>query len=187
MAQQSCKLTILVLRLIAIYGALGAWCLARTHALHRRDSPLSREKPSREVYVTPCQPSLHALQGSTRCGVQMAKDELVQSLRKQSRGYHQNSSKFRGVTKHQKGKWEARIGQARPLLAAACWRALWVHAAAQKSGSFPCVTGLQQKRLCCTCALSTSVQDNCRSAAFVLLIHAALRNAAHEARAPWLL
>jgi AP2-like factor, euAP2 lineage len=43
--------------------------------------------------------------------VQMSKEELVQSLRRQSKGYHQNSSKYRGVTKHQKGKWEARIGQ----------------------------------------------------------------------------
>jgi AP2-like factor, euAP2 lineage len=41
----------------------------------------------------------------------MTKEELVQSLRRQSKGYHQNSSKYRGVTKHQKGKWEARIGQ----------------------------------------------------------------------------
>lgn len=43
--------------------------------------------------------------------VQMTKEELVQSLRRQSKGYHQNSSQYRGVTKHQKGKWEARIGQ----------------------------------------------------------------------------
>ena len=41
----------------------------------------------------------------------MSKDDLVQSLRRQSKGYHQNSSQYRGVTKHQKGKWEARIGQ----------------------------------------------------------------------------
>ena len=45
------------------------------------------------------------------CCLQMSKEELVASLRRQSRGYHQNSSKFRGVTRHQKGKWEARIGQ----------------------------------------------------------------------------
>lgn len=45
--------------------------------------------------------------------VQMTKEELVQSLRRQSKGYHQNSSQYRGVTKHQKGKWEARIGQVR--------------------------------------------------------------------------
>lgn len=44
--------------------------------------------------------------------VQMTKEDLVQSLRRQSKGYnHQNSSQYRGVTKHQKGKWEARIGQ----------------------------------------------------------------------------
>jgi hypothetical protein len=43
--------------------------------------------------------------------MQMSKEELVQSLRQQSKGYHQNSSQYRGVTKHQKGKWEARIGQ----------------------------------------------------------------------------
>jgi hypothetical protein len=49
--------------------------------------------------------------GKQRSAVQMSKEELVQSLRRQSKGYHQNSSKFRGVTKHQKGKWEARIGQ----------------------------------------------------------------------------
>lgn len=41
----------------------------------------------------------------------MTKEDLVQSLRRQSKGYHQNSSQYRGVTKHQKGKWEARIGQ----------------------------------------------------------------------------
>lgn len=41
----------------------------------------------------------------------MSKEDLVQSLRRQSKGYHQNSSQYRGVTKHQKGKWEARIGQ----------------------------------------------------------------------------
>ena len=35
----------------------------------------------------------------------------MQKLRRQGKGFHQNSSKFRGVTKHQKGKWEARIGQ----------------------------------------------------------------------------
>lgn len=44
----------------------------------------------------------------------MTKEELVQSLRRQSKGYHQNSSQYRGVTKHQKGKWEARIGQVLP-------------------------------------------------------------------------
>lgn len=35
----------------------------------------------------------------------------MQSLRKQSRGAQKTSSQYRGVTKHMKGKWEARIGQ----------------------------------------------------------------------------
>lgn len=43
--------------------------------------------------------------------VQVSKEEVVQSLRKQSRGAQKTSSQYRGVTKHQKGKWEARIGQ----------------------------------------------------------------------------
>lgn len=41
----------------------------------------------------------------------MTKEELVQQLRRQGKGSNQNSSRYRGVTKHQKGKWEARIGQ----------------------------------------------------------------------------
>jgi hypothetical protein len=41
----------------------------------------------------------------------VTKEELVQQLRRQGKGSNQNSSKYRGVTKHQKGKWEARIGQ----------------------------------------------------------------------------
>lgn len=45
------------------------------------------------------------------CGGQVSKEEVVQSLRKQSRGAQKTSSQYRGVTKHQKGKWEARIGQ----------------------------------------------------------------------------
>eukprot|EP01026_Neomeris_dumetosa_P076706 TRINITY_DN8254_c0_g1_i3.p2 TRINITY_DN8254_c0_g1~~TRINITY_DN8254_c0_g1_i3.p2 ORF type:complete len:254 (-),score=33.58 TRINITY_DN8254_c0_g1_i3:4-765(-) len=40
----------------------------------------------------------------------ITKDDLILSLRRQSKGYHKNSSQFKGVTKHQKGKWEARIG-----------------------------------------------------------------------------
>ena len=44
-------------------------------------------------------------------GWQVSKEEVVQSLRKQSRGAQKTSSQYRGVTKHQKGKWEARIGQ----------------------------------------------------------------------------
>jgi hypothetical protein len=35
----------------------------------------------------------------------------VLSLRRQSKGNHKTSSLYRGVTRHQKGKWEARIGQ----------------------------------------------------------------------------
>ncbi len=45
----------------------------------------------------------------------MNERELILSLRRQSKGpggvTKKSSSKFRGVTKHQKGKWEARIGQ----------------------------------------------------------------------------
>jgi hypothetical protein len=55
-----------------------------------------------------CLPVLRVI---TNHDLQMSKEELVQSLRRQSKGYHQNSSQYRGVTKHQKGKWEARIGQ----------------------------------------------------------------------------
>jgi len=42
---------------------------------------------------------------------QVTADEVVQMLRRQSKGFQQTSSMFRGVTKHQKGKWEGRIGQ----------------------------------------------------------------------------
>lgn len=44
-------------------------------------------------------------------GVQITKEELVASLRQQSKGATRTSSQFRGVTRHQKGKWEARVGQ----------------------------------------------------------------------------
>lgn len=37
-------------------------------------------------------------------------EELVLSLRRQSKGFSRGSSRFRGVTRHQKGRWEARIG-----------------------------------------------------------------------------
>ncbi|CAG9462690.1 unnamed protein product [Pedinophyceae sp. YPF-701] len=40
----------------------------------------------------------------------LTKEELIVSLRRQSKGFARGSSRFRGVTKHQKGKWEARIG-----------------------------------------------------------------------------
>ena len=41
----------------------------------------------------------------------ISKEELILSLRRQSKGFGKGSSKFRGVTKHAKGKFEARIGQ----------------------------------------------------------------------------
>ena len=44
--------------------------------------------------------------------MQVSKEELVAALRRRGKGGHNFSSKFRGVTRHQKGKWEARIGQA---------------------------------------------------------------------------
>lgn len=40
----------------------------------------------------------------------ITEDELVLSLRRQSKGFTRGSSRFRGVTKHMKGRWEARIG-----------------------------------------------------------------------------
>ena len=36
--------------------------------------------------------------------------ELVLSLRRQSKGTPRGSSQYKGVTRHAKGKWEARIG-----------------------------------------------------------------------------
>eukprot|EP00882_Tetradesmus_deserticola_P025261 GHRQ01027732.1.p1 GENE.GHRQ01027732.1~~GHRQ01027732.1.p1 ORF type:complete len:180 (+),score=60.52 GHRQ01027732.1:56-595(+) len=42
---------------------------------------------------------------------QVRGDDLVASLRRQSRGPASTSSTFRGVTKHAKGRWEARIGR----------------------------------------------------------------------------
>lgn len=41
---------------------------------------------------------------------EVTKEDLILSLRKQSRGCSKSSSQYRGVTRHQKGKWEARIG-----------------------------------------------------------------------------
>ncbi len=43
--------------------------------------------------------------------LQVTKEEVVQTLRRQSKGFQKTSSQYRGVTRHQKGKWEARIGQ----------------------------------------------------------------------------
>jgi AP2-like factor, euAP2 lineage len=40
-----------------------------------------------------------------------SKAELVQVLRRQGAGFVRGSSRFRGVTQHKCGKWEARIGQ----------------------------------------------------------------------------
>jgi hypothetical protein len=47
------------------------------------------------------------------CAAQISKQDLIQKLRRRGKGSQTSSSKFRGVTKHQKGKWEARIGQVR--------------------------------------------------------------------------
>ncbi|KAM0930316.1 hypothetical protein ACQ4PT_001051 [Festuca glaucescens] len=40
-----------------------------------------------------------------------SKEEFVQMLRRQGAGFVRGSSRFRGVTLHKCGKWEARIGQ----------------------------------------------------------------------------
>ena len=52
---------------------------------------------------------------------QITREELVLSLRQQSKGFQRSSSQFRGVTRHQKGKWEARIGQVQRALAWHTW------------------------------------------------------------------
>ena len=54
---------------------------------------------------------LQALAERRARATQVTADEVVQMLRRQSKGFQQTSSMFRGVTKHQKGKWEGRIGQ----------------------------------------------------------------------------
>ncbi|KAH6556860.1 hypothetical protein KP509_1Z150100 [Ceratopteris richardii] len=41
----------------------------------------------------------------------LSKDEFVHILRRQSTGFSRGSSKFRGVTLHKCGRWEARMGQ----------------------------------------------------------------------------
>ncbi|XP_018679956.2 floral homeotic protein APETALA 2 [Musa acuminata AAA Group] len=41
----------------------------------------------------------------------VTKEEFVQVLRRQSSGYPRGSSKYRGVTLHKCGRWEARMGQ----------------------------------------------------------------------------
>ncbi|KAK8550958.1 hypothetical protein V6N12_039635 [Hibiscus sabdariffa] len=41
----------------------------------------------------------------------MTKEEFVHILRRQSTGFSRGSSKYRGVTLHKCGRWEARMGQ----------------------------------------------------------------------------
>ncbi|XP_024638456.1 ethylene-responsive transcription factor RAP2-7 isoform X3 [Medicago truncatula] len=41
----------------------------------------------------------------------LSKEEFVQILRRQSNGFSRGSSKYRGVTLHKCGRWEARMGQ----------------------------------------------------------------------------
>ncbi|CAH9055002.1 unnamed protein product [Cuscuta epithymum] len=41
----------------------------------------------------------------------LSKEEFIQILRRQSTGFSRGSSKFRGVTLHKCGRWEARMGQ----------------------------------------------------------------------------
>ncbi|TYJ16140.1 hypothetical protein E1A91_A10G229500v1 [Gossypium mustelinum] len=41
----------------------------------------------------------------------MSKEEFVHALRRQSNGFSRGSSKYRGVTLHKCGRWEARMGQ----------------------------------------------------------------------------
>ncbi|CAI9091023.1 OLC1v1025940C2 [Oldenlandia corymbosa var. corymbosa] len=43
--------------------------------------------------------------------INLTKEEFVQVLRRQSTGFSRGSSKFRGVTLHKCGRWEARMGQ----------------------------------------------------------------------------
>ncbi|XP_071706788.1 AP2-like ethylene-responsive transcription factor TOE3 [Rutidosis leptorrhynchoides] len=41
----------------------------------------------------------------------LSKEEFIQILRRQSNGFSRGSSKYRGVTRHKCGRWEARMGQ----------------------------------------------------------------------------
>ncbi|KAI3520060.1 hypothetical protein L1887_09281 [Cichorium endivia] len=41
----------------------------------------------------------------------LSKEEFIQILRRQSNGFSRGSSKYRGVTLHKCGRWEARMGQ----------------------------------------------------------------------------
>ena len=45
---------------------------------------------------------------------------MVQTLRRQSKGFQKTSSQYRGVTRHQKGKFEARYGTLADLFAQLC-------------------------------------------------------------------
>ena len=41
----------------------------------------------------------------------LSKEEFIHILRRQSTGFSRGSSKYRGVTLHKCGRWEARMGQ----------------------------------------------------------------------------
>lgn len=41
----------------------------------------------------------------------LSKEEFVHILRRQSTGFSRGTSKYRGVTLHKCGRWEARMGQ----------------------------------------------------------------------------
>lgn len=41
----------------------------------------------------------------------LSKEEFVHILRRHSTGFSRGSSKYRGVTLHKCGRWEARMGQ----------------------------------------------------------------------------
>lgn len=41
----------------------------------------------------------------------LTKEEFVHILRRQSTGFSRGSSRYRGVTLHKCGRWEARMGQ----------------------------------------------------------------------------
>lgn len=41
----------------------------------------------------------------------LTKEEFVHILRRQSNGFARGNSKYRGVTLHKCGRWEARMGQ----------------------------------------------------------------------------
>jgi AP2-like factor (euAP2 lineage) len=41
----------------------------------------------------------------------LSKEEFVHILRRHSNGFSRGSSKYRGVTLHKCGRWEARMGQ----------------------------------------------------------------------------